>query len=309
MPLEVHPVADLFPMLAEDELKELADDIAQRGLLQPIVLDAAGRVLDGRNRLAACALANVEPSFVDYDGDDPDGYALAVNIARRHLRPSQRYLVVEKARRLTGLTKSLIANTRTEVSRLTEAAVVLDFAPDLADAVMSGAMSLDTAATTARERKREASEVKAKKERLSRAAPDLAEQVDDERLDLDEALGALEVREQRARQEAETARQEAERQRRAEEEQRSVDQRIGRLPADLAERVTAGSLGVAEAERVVAERATRLHAWVEKIRAGLETLTRMAGNPVPADLKTLLTEQENATLAAVIGVLENGEST
>lgn len=28
--------------------------------------------------------------FVTYDGDDPDGYALAVNIARRHLTKGQR---------------------------------------------------------------------------------------------------------------------------------------------------------------------------------------------------------------------------
>jgi ParB-like chromosome segregation protein Spo0J len=49
----------LFPMLADDELEELAADI--KGLLQRIVLDAEGRVLDGRNRLAACEIAGVEP--------------------------------------------------------------------------------------------------------------------------------------------------------------------------------------------------------------------------------------------------------
>ncbi len=82
----VHPVADLFPMLAEDELAELAADIKQRGLLQPIVLDVEGRVLDGRNRLAACESAGIEPTFETYEGDDPDGYAFAVNVNRRHLR-------------------------------------------------------------------------------------------------------------------------------------------------------------------------------------------------------------------------------
>ena len=62
--LAVHPVAALFPMLADDEIEELAADIKARGLLQPIVLDAEGRVLDGRNRLAACEIAGVEPTFV-----------------------------------------------------------------------------------------------------------------------------------------------------------------------------------------------------------------------------------------------------
>ncbi len=50
---DVHPVAELFPMLGADDLAELAADIAERGLLHPIVLDADGRLLDGRNRLAA----------------------------------------------------------------------------------------------------------------------------------------------------------------------------------------------------------------------------------------------------------------
>jgi ParB-like chromosome segregation protein Spo0J len=61
--LAVHPVAALFPMLADDELEELVADIKERGLLQPIVLDAEGRVLDGRNRLKACELAGVKPTF------------------------------------------------------------------------------------------------------------------------------------------------------------------------------------------------------------------------------------------------------
>lgn len=222
MDREVHPVANLFPMLAEDELQELAEDIKQRGLLQPIVLDAQGRVLDGRNRLAACELAGVEPSFEEYEGDDPDGYALAVNIARRHLRPSQRYILIEKARRLTGSTKSYSAESTAQAKRLSEAAVVLDFAPDLAEVVLGNNIALHRAAEIARERKREAAELKAKNERLRNAAPDLADQVDDGRLDLDEALGALEVRETRARQEAEAARREAEA--RASEEQRQADE-------------------------------------------------------------------------------------
>ena len=60
-------------MLADDELDELAADIKARGLLQPIVLDAEGRVLDGRNRLAACKKAGVKPDLITYADGDPDG--------------------------------------------------------------------------------------------------------------------------------------------------------------------------------------------------------------------------------------------
>jgi disulfide oxidoreductase YuzD len=49
--LKVHPLIDLFPMMSEEELADLAEDIKANGLIYPIVID--GDVLiDGRNRLA-----------------------------------------------------------------------------------------------------------------------------------------------------------------------------------------------------------------------------------------------------------------
>jgi hypothetical protein len=54
--LKVHPAADLFPLLSESELRELADDIKQNGLQQPIVIWETGKqLIDGRNRLDALA--------------------------------------------------------------------------------------------------------------------------------------------------------------------------------------------------------------------------------------------------------------
>lgn len=89
---EPHPLAELFPMLPEGELMELADDICTFGLRNPVVL-LDGKILDGRNRLAACAIAQVEPVFVDYDGDDPLNFVLSHNLHRRHLSESQRALI------------------------------------------------------------------------------------------------------------------------------------------------------------------------------------------------------------------------
>nr|DAL41094.1 MAG TPA_asm: putative CHROMOSOME PARTITIONING PROTEIN PARB [Caudoviricetes sp.] len=67
-----HPYADEFPMASAEELDELAASIATVGLIHPIVLTPQGLVLDGRNRLAACEKAGVEPTFETRDGDDDD---------------------------------------------------------------------------------------------------------------------------------------------------------------------------------------------------------------------------------------------
>jgi hypothetical protein len=56
----VHPAADLFPLMSESELRELGEDIKRRGyLLSPITLVRVGddfKLLDGRNRLTATEL-------------------------------------------------------------------------------------------------------------------------------------------------------------------------------------------------------------------------------------------------------------
>jgi len=100
----------LFPLLSTADLADLATDIADRGLLQPIVVDTEGTLLDGRNRLAACQQAGVEPTFTTYDGDDPAGYALSVNIARRHLTKGQQAMVAALACLETKQSQRSMAN-------------------------------------------------------------------------------------------------------------------------------------------------------------------------------------------------------
>src|SRR5712692_7718093 len=66
---EVHAVAELFPMLRGRAFEELAADIKKNGLREPILLDAEGRIVDGRNRYRACLAAGVEPRFVEWQGE------------------------------------------------------------------------------------------------------------------------------------------------------------------------------------------------------------------------------------------------
>jgi hypothetical protein len=91
--LVIHPEAARFPMLSDDALASMADDIAANGLRHPVVLDTAGRVIDGRNRLAACELAGVEPAFVTEELSDDEAiadYVLSVNVENRSLTNGQK---------------------------------------------------------------------------------------------------------------------------------------------------------------------------------------------------------------------------
>jgi len=79
-----HPIADVWPMMQEDQLQELATDIKKNGLIQPVWL-YQGMILDGRNRWAACKIAGVEPKTKEYTGEEPTAFAVSMNDRRRHM--------------------------------------------------------------------------------------------------------------------------------------------------------------------------------------------------------------------------------
>jgi len=79
-----HPIADVWPMMDEAKLAELADDIRKNGQLVPVWL-YEGKILDGRNRWAACKIAGVEPKTKEYAGDEPTAFAVSLNDRRRHM--------------------------------------------------------------------------------------------------------------------------------------------------------------------------------------------------------------------------------
>jgi hypothetical protein len=90
--MKFHPLADIFPLLSPIELMALADDIAERGLRESIVM-YEGAILDGRNRYKACIAAAVEPTYREFGGDDPLALVISVNLRRRHLDTGQRSMV------------------------------------------------------------------------------------------------------------------------------------------------------------------------------------------------------------------------
>lgn len=82
-----HPIADVWPMMEEAKLAELADDIRKNGQLVPVWL-YEGKILDGRNRWAACKIAGVEAKTKEYTGDEPTAFAVSLNDRRRHMGKS-----------------------------------------------------------------------------------------------------------------------------------------------------------------------------------------------------------------------------
>ncbi len=91
--IEIHPAAALFPMVTQGELQQLADDIRKNGQREPCVLHEE-KLLDGRNRWAACRLAGVDPLVRPWvqgpDGESPIAFVLSMNLQRRHLKVTQR---------------------------------------------------------------------------------------------------------------------------------------------------------------------------------------------------------------------------
>lgn len=63
-------------------------------IAKPITYE--GKILDGRNRFQACTMAEVEPVFSEFTGEDALAFVISHNLHRRHLTESQRAMVASK---------------------------------------------------------------------------------------------------------------------------------------------------------------------------------------------------------------------
>lgn len=203
--LTAHPAADLFPMMSEDELQSLAADIRENGLRQPVVLTADGRVLDGRNRLAACKIAGVEPEYTSANGDDPVALVVSLNVKRRNLTKAQTAIAAAEAwdmvadqpgkrarnlARIFGTNHDYVAQARALVER--------DRAG--ADAVKAGGLALKDAYDDLMRREGKIKGELSELGQLRESHPDLAERVEAEAMTLADARTEAEKREAEAKQ-------------------------------------------------------------------------------------------------------------
>lgn len=161
--MKSHEYANIFPMMSDVEIARLAEDIKERGLLDPIItLD--GKILDGRNRFKACQVGDTEPRFNEYSGDDPLAFVISHNLHRRHLDESQRGMVAAKlANMKEGRPETspngLVKVTQKQAAEMLNVGVntlkrakkaIDDGIPELADMVASGEIKASTASDVAK---------------------------------------------------------------------------------------------------------------------------------------------------------------
>jgi hypothetical protein len=203
-----HTAADIFPMMTADELAELAADIKANGLAIPVVIDSkAGLLIDGRNRLAACNLAGVEPRFEELGDRDPLAFIASANLNRRNLTKGQQAMLLamiypepEKGGR--GRKSAAINCAETSQfsrRRLEQARSVLAFSRPMAEDVVSGVRKLDAALGEVEAARSQSEGEHARLDRLRSGAPDLADLVAEERMTLGEATAAWTQRESERR--------------------------------------------------------------------------------------------------------------
>jgi ParB-like chromosome segregation protein Spo0J len=99
--IDVHPAAELFPMMGDDDLRQLAEDIKANGQQESCII-YRGLLLDGRNRWKACELLGIEPETAERDDEpsfDPIAFVISRNLHRRHLTESQRAMVAAKLKK------------------------------------------------------------------------------------------------------------------------------------------------------------------------------------------------------------------
>lgn len=205
-PLTIHPAAEAYRLMTEEELASLAADITEKGQHDPIVIGringhAAEQLIDGRNRLRACEIAGVKPHFEtrDFASDDDVIAFVKSRSERRDLSKGERamgmallYPEPEKGGR--GNKVKALETSGFSRQRLGQARQVLRFSPEMALAVRDGKMKLDEALAKVKDAQQAVQSEETMITRLQAEAPDLADLVAEDRMKAREAIAALDAR-------------------------------------------------------------------------------------------------------------------
>lgn len=174
----VHPACNAVPAISDEDYEALVKSIREDGLANDITLTHDDQLLDGRNRLRACYDAMVDARFVK-TRVDPWTYSYGMNIARRHLTTGQKAMFgaewkkheAEEAKKRQGARTDIVetfplgdtgkardkAGERVGVSgkSVDKAEAIKEVAPDIAEKVSSGELSLEAGYRESGKRKKQ----------------------------------------------------------------------------------------------------------------------------------------------------------
>jgi hypothetical protein len=174
----IHPVAELFPLMSDEEYEGLKDDIRENGQRERIVL-WCDKIIDGRNRLRACVELGFTPEYQTLcDASDPLKYVISHNLHRRHLKEGQRAMVAAGIANLKrGDNQHKNEDRSIDLSSQKEAASLLNVSvpsvkrakavkengtPELAEMVRDGKVSVNAASKVAMKPKAEQKKIVSK---------------------------------------------------------------------------------------------------------------------------------------------------
>ena len=184
---EFHEVANIFPLMDETALNELAADIAANGLRDAIWRHRDGRIVDGRNRWLACRKAGVDCRHQTFEDDDAKLVAFVVsrNLHRRHLTTDQRAAIaadiatmrqgartdLNSIERMSQPEAAKLLNVSSSSTR--RATTVKRAAPELHEKVKAGEMKAGAARRQIQKRNATSKSKDAKSQSMPDSAPRL----------------------------------------------------------------------------------------------------------------------------------------
>lgn len=152
---QFHPLAEIFPMMDKLEFSSLVSSMELGGYKEyfPILL-FDGKILDGRNRYKASLEAQVEPSFIEFEGsyEDAQSYNMAANMHRRHFSKSQMAMIAAKAIQVSrdadgknlSVAKAALLHSVSQ-SYIKNAITILNEDSEIAEHVFNGSMQMKEA--------------------------------------------------------------------------------------------------------------------------------------------------------------------
>lgn len=229
---EAHPAANLFPMMDEARLQELAADIAANGQLEPIRL-FKGKILDGRNRYQACAVAGIAPKFSTVPDDvNPWKLVWSLNGERRDITTDQRFIAWKGCDEGSADFEAELARIRREANEArAEAAAAGNVGRAAAAKKEVGAFSGTTKGGPSKKEKRPSSDTKAAAANVGRKTVEDCEWLERHRPDLFAKVAAGEFSSSKAKSIAKKEERQAE----IEKQKADIEAGTAALPAGVFE--------------------------------------------------------------------------